>query len=703
MARGYLGRPDLTAERFVPNPFSQEPGARLYRTGDLVRWLPSGSLEFLGRIDEQVKLRGFRIEPSEVSSVLREHPSVLDAFTLLREDSPGLQRLVSYVVSRDDEPEETVLRATLKGRLPEYMVPATFVFLDALPLTPNGKLDRRALPVPGTSAARAAAQVPPRTLVEELLVGLWAELLGVERVGIHDDFFDLGGHSLAATQLVARIRAVFDVDISLQELFDLPTVAKLAERLAAPRAGAPARPPPISPTQETGDVPLSFAQAAYWSPERMGAGSIYNRVLTPLRLEGRLDVEALRMALEELVRRHEPLRTSFPVVDGQSVQRVAPPMPWVLPVEDLSHVPEEAREAEVLRRLNEEGWRPFDMEQGPLMRTLLYRLSDELHVLMLAIHHAVTDLVSGGVMMNELSALYGAFSEDQPSPLPELTLSYRDYTLWQREWMQGEVLEHHRAYWSRRLADPPPPPPLPFDHPRPEVGSFHKGVHTFTLSREVSDELRALARREGVTPFMLGLAAFQTFLARMTRQEELMVGFVHANRPRPELEPLVGMFASYLLLRTNLSGNPHFREVLRRVRAGYLEASEHQALPHAELVELLRPEKVDSRPLSPIGYVFQGSAPVTTTVAGLAIRVMHVELELLLNDLQLLLVDGPEGLVGRLEYRTELFEPETIAAMAEALQTQLTQVVEDPDRPLEALSPLPARLLPAPSKERELA
>ncbi|RKG86188.1 non-ribosomal peptide synthetase, partial [Corallococcus sp. CA053C] len=244
VARGYLGRPDLTAERFVPHPFASSPGERLYRTGDRVRWLPSGSLEFLGRLDSQVKLRGFRIEPAEVSSLLREHPSVLDAFTLLREDTPGVQRLVAYVVPRDEAPEDSSLRAMLKARLPEYMVPAAFVFLDLLPLTSNGKLDPRALPVPGLSPAWASVQVPPRNTVEELLVGMWAELLGVERVGIHDDFFDLGGHSLSATQLVARIRAVFDVDVSLQELFDLTTVARLAERLGTPREGAPARPPP---------------------------------------------------------------------------------------------------------------------------------------------------------------------------------------------------------------------------------------------------------------------------------------------------------------------------------------------------------------------------------------------------------------------------------------------------------------------------
>ncbi|PTL76953.1 non-ribosomal peptide synthetase, partial [Vitiosangium sp. GDMCC 1.1324] len=691
VARGYLGRPELTAERFIPDLFSPEPGARLYRTGDHVRWLPSGSLEFLGRLDEQVKLRGFRIEPGEVASALREHPSVEDAVALVREDTPGVQRLVAYVVADEPVPEESTLRAALKERLPEYMVPAAIVFLKALPLTPNGKLDRRALPVPGMSEARAADHVPPRNTVEELLVGLWAELLGVERVGIHDDFFDLGGHSLAATQLVTRIRAVFDVDISLQELFDLPTVAQLAERLGTPRDGAPARPPPVTPMHADGDVPLSFAQEAYWSPERQGAGSIYNRVLTPLRLEGPLDVEALRMALEELVRRHEPLRTSFPVVNGQPLQRVAPPDRWELPVEEISHLTEEAQEAELLRRLNEEGWRPFDLEQGPLMRTRLYRLSDTTHVLMLAMHHAVTDLVSGMVMLRELAALYEAFSEDEPSPLPEPTLSYRDYTLWQREWMQGEVLEQHRAYWSLRLAKPPSPPPLPFDHSRPETESFRKGSHGFTLSRELSDALRTLARREGVTPFMLGLAALESFLSRRTKHEDMMVGFVHANRPRPELEPMAGMFANYLLLRTDLSGDPSFREVLRRVRTDYLEASEHQALPHVELVKLLRPGQADSRPLSPIGYVFQTFAPPTPSVAGLSMSVVQVDLELILNDLQLVLADGPEGLAGRFEYKSELFEPKTIAALAEEFQALLKQVVEEPDRPLVDLPDPPAR------------
>ncbi len=534
VARGYLGRPELTAERFVPSPFGTEPGARLYRTGDRVRWLPSGTLEFLGRLDEQVKLRGFRIELGEIESVLREHPSVNEAVVVVREDSPGVKRLVAYVVADEPVPEESALRAPLKERLPDYMVPAAIVFLPALPLTPNGKLDKRALPVPGLSGERAAAHTPPRNTVEELLASVWAELLGVERVGIHDDFFDLGGHSLAATQLVARIRAVFDVDISLQEMFDLSTVAGLAGRLTSPRDGAPALPPPVPAAHVDGDVPLSFAQEAYWSPERMGPESVFNQVLTPLRLEGPLDVEALRQAVEELVRRHDALRTTFPVVDGKTVQRVAEPGSWALPVEDLSHLPEETREAEALRLLREEGWRPFHLESGPLMRTRLYRVSDELHLLLVSMHHAITDLVSGLVMMRELAALYGAFSEGEPSPLPELAVGYRDYSLWVREWMRGEVLEQHLAYWRRRLEQPPPPPALPFDHPRPERESFRKGSHRFTLPRELSDGLRALARREGVTPFMLGLAGLKAFLARLAGSEDVMVGFVHANRPRPE-------------------------------------------------------------------------------------------------------------------------------------------------------------------------
>ncbi|RKG73736.1 amino acid adenylation domain-containing protein, partial [Corallococcus exercitus] len=697
VARGYLGQPSLTAERFLPHPFASSPGERLYRTGDRVRWLPSGRLEFLGRLDSQVKLRGFRIETAEVSSVLRDHSSVLDAFTLLREDSPSNLRLVSYVVSSDESPDEAPLRALLKARVPEYMVPAAFVFLDALPLTASGKVDTRALPVPGTPTARAALQVAPRDTVEELLATLWAELLGVERVGIHDDFFDLGGHSLLATQLVARLRSVFDVDVSLQELFDRTTVARLAERLRAPRGDSPASPPPITPSPEDGDVPLSHAQAAYWSPERMGAASVYNQVLTPLRLDGPLDVEALRQAIEELVRRHEPLRTTFPTVDGQPVQRVAPPADWELPVEDLRSVPEPTREQALTARLGEEGWRPFDLEQGPLMRTRLFRVTDTRHVLMLAVHHAVTDQVSGGVMLRELTALYPAFHDGQPSPLPELPVSYRDYTRWQREWMRGEVLEHHRGWWSRRL-EKPLPPSLPLDRPRPEAATFRKGSHAFTLPPALSARFHTLARREGVTPFLLGLAAFKTFLALAIRCDDTVVGIVHANRPRPELEPLVGMFASYLLLRTDLSGNPSFREVLRRVRASYLESSAHQDLPHAELVSLLRPGTVDRRPLSPLGYVFRASAPPTASLAGLEIQPLEADLGLLLNDLQLLLTDGPEGLTGHLEYRTELFDAATVARMADALQVLLMEVMEEPDRPLASLSPPPSD-----SKSREVA
>jgi amino acid adenylation domain-containing protein/non-ribosomal peptide synthase protein (TIGR01720 family) len=690
VARGYLGRPELTATRFVPAPFGSEPGARLYRTGDRVRWLPSGTMEFLGRLDEQVKLRGFRIELGEVESVLREHPSVEEAVVLVREDTPGVQRLVAYVVAEGPVPEESALRAPLKERLPDYMVPAAIVFLPALPLTPNGKLDKRALPVPGLSGERTATHVPPRDMVEELLAGLWAELLGVERVGIHDDFFELGGHSLAATQLVSRVRAVFDVELSLQELFEHATVAGLAGRLSAPRDGAPALPPPVSPTQVDGDVPLSFAQEAYWSPERLGPASVFNQVLTPLRLEGTLDVEALRRAVEELVRRHEALRTTFPVVEGRTVQRVAPAGHWPLPVEDLSQLPEETREAEALRRLREEGWRPFHLEREPLMRTRLYRLSDGLHLLLVSMHHAVTDLVSGLVMMRELAALYGAFREGEPSPLPPLPVGYRDYTLWAREWMRGEVLEQHLGYWRERLARPPSPPSLPFDHPRPERESFRKGSHRFTLSRELSDTLRVLARREGVTPFLLGLAALKTFLARLGGSEDVMVGFVHANRPRPELEPLVGMFANYLLLRTDLSGNPSFREVLRRVRSGYLEDSRYKELPHAELVKLLRPEP-DPRPLSPIGYVFQTVAPPTPTVGGLSLREVDVDLGMILNDVQLLLADGPDGLAGTFEYKAERFEPETIAALAEGFQELLARAAADPDRRLADLPGLPVK------------
>ncbi|HEV3050161.1 MAG TPA: condensation domain-containing protein, partial [Longimicrobium sp.] len=427
VTRGYLGRPGLTAERFVPDPFSGEAGARLYRTGDLVQWRADGAIDFLGRLDHQVKVRGFRIELGEIEAALREHERVTDCAVVAREDAPGDRRLVAYVVG--EAPVEE-LRTHLRRSLPEHMVPAVFVPLDALPLTPNGKLDRKALPAPEL-AADAERYVAPRTPVEEVLAGIWAEVLRLERVGVEESFFDLGGHSLLATRVVSRVRDVFAIELPLRALFEGPTVAELAVRVEEMRRAELPALPPVVPSGRTGALPLSFAQERLWFLDRLDPGSATYNIIAGTRLGGALDPAALERALGEVVRRHEALRTVFAEVNGSAVQVIAPFSGVALPVEDLSGLGDADREAAVTRRAGEEARQGFDLSAGPLLRAVLLRLGAEEHMLLLTMHHIVSDGWSMGVLFREIGTLYAAYSEGRESPLPELAVQYADYAVWQ--------------------------------------------------------------------------------------------------------------------------------------------------------------------------------------------------------------------------------------------------------------------------------
>ncbi|HEX7239689.1 MAG TPA: amino acid adenylation domain-containing protein, partial [Longimicrobiaceae bacterium] len=523
VARGYLGRPDVTAERFVPDLFSGDPGARMYRSGDRARWLAGGELEFLGRVDQQVKVRGFRIEPGEVEAALEAHPGVRRALVDAREDAPGHRRLVGYVVPEEGaEVTPAELRAYLATRLPEYMVPGAFVVLEAFPLTPSGKIDRRALPAPDASDGEAYA--PPRTPAEEVLAGIYAGVLGRERVGARDGFFALGGHSLLATRAMSRIREAFGVEVPLRVLFEVPTVAALAERVEELRGSGAATPPPIERVPREAPLPLSFAQQRLWIVDRLEPGSAAYNMPFALRLRGSLDVAALRGSLDALVQRHETLRTTFAEQGGAPVQVVHPPAPAALAELDLRGLPDAEREAE--RLAEEEALRPFDLARGPLARGTLLRLGEDEHVLCFTLHHVVSDGWSMDVLVREFSALYAG------DPLPELPVQYADFAVWQRRWLRGDVLEAQVGFWRDHLAGAPPLLEIPTDRPRSAGLGARGGSHEVALPAAVSRELRALSRREGTTLFMTLLAAWQALLSKYAGEEDVVVGTPISGRNR---------------------------------------------------------------------------------------------------------------------------------------------------------------------------
>ncbi|MET0396580.1 MAG: amino acid adenylation domain-containing protein [Longimicrobiaceae bacterium] len=690
VSRGYQGRPALTAERFVPDALAGEPGARMYRTGDRVRWLPGGELEFLGRMDEQVKVRGFRIEPGEIEAALLAQPGVRAAAVTVREDVPGRRVLAAYAVA---EPGVTgaQLREAARRRLPEYMVPGAVVLLDALPLTPAGKTDRRALPAPAEAAEEFHAA--PRTPVEEVVAGIFEEVLGRERVGAHDDFFELGGHSLMATRVVARIQPAFGVEVPLRALFEAPTVARLAARIEAERGGgeADAR-PPLVPAPRDGPLPLSFAQQRLWFIHQMDPDEVGYNMAFPTRLVGRLDPAVLERALGALAERHEPLRTVFLPAAGGAVQVVRPAGGVRLPVVDLAGLAPEARLPAALRLGEEDARSPFDLERGPVVRAALLRLAGEEHVLLLNMHHVASDGWSWGVLFRDLWALYAAFARGAPSPLAPLPVQYADFAVWQRGWLAGGVLRRQLDWWRKRLAGAPPVLELPTDRPRPAVVGSGGASVRFRLDADVSRGLRSLARREGATLYMVARAAADVLLARWSGQEDLVVGSPIANRTRVELDGLIGFFVNTLALRTDVSGDPTFAGLVGRVRETALGAYAHQDLPFERLVEEIAPERsLSHAPLLQVMFVLQNARGVAARPPeGLRAEPLALGTRAALFDLELELWDEGDELPGRARFRTDLFDAATIERMCGHFRTLLAAVCAAPGEPLSRLPMLPA-------------
>jgi len=673
VVRGYLDRPGLTAERFLPDPFAVEPGARMYRTGDKLRWRADGRLEFIGRLDEQVKIRGFRIEPGEIEAVLSSHPAVREGRVIVREDEPGEKRLVAYLVG---SPDGESLREHLRRSLPEYMVPAAFVALDGLPLTPNGKLDVKALPAPEYAAEDR--YVAPRTPVEEVLAGIWAEVLRVERVGVDENFFDLGGHSLLATRVVSRIREAFAVELTVRALFEGPTVAELAERVEAlRRAGLPPL-PPIERISRDGHLPLSFAQERLWFLDRLQPESAFYNIPVALRLSGALDSAALERALGEIVRRHEALRTTFRDHEDAPVQVIRPFEGFALPVEDLSALAEMERDADVRRRASAAATRPFDLAVDPLFRAELLRLSGEEHVLLLCMHHIVSDGWSMGVLYRELSVLYEAYREGRESPLADLPVQYADYAAWQREQLRGEALERQLGYWRERLADAPALLELPTDHPRPAVQTYDGASERVEFPAELLERLRKLGQREGATLYMVVLGAFQVLLSKYAGTDDVVVGSPIAGRTRREVEDLIGFFVNTLVLRTDLSGNPSFRALLARVRETTLGAYEHQEVPFEKLVAELQPERsLSHSPLFQVMFSLVDADRSGPGLPGVRVASLGSASETVKFDFNLVFGEHPDGLRAVLAYNTGLFERGTILRVLGHLERVLEQVAEN--------------------------
>lgn len=730
LARGYLSNPGITAERFIPNPFNTGEQTRLYRTGDLVRYLPGGEIEFIGRVDFQVKLRGYRVELGEIETTLREYSTIKDAIVMIREDKSGDKRLVAYLLGALNENGDTVhldpqeIRHFISERLPAYMIPAIYIELESFPLTPSGKIDRKAFPSPDEDQFLISTNyVAPRSPIEEIVAGLWAEILNLNRISIYDNFFELGGHSLKATQLLSRLRQTFEIDLALREVFENPTVAGIgtviSNKIDEGRGVGIA--PPITPllrdpvTGVPQEAPmLSFSQQRLWFLEQLDPGNLAWNIPLFVRISGELDISALSNSIRQVTKRHESLRTTFDSVDGLPVQIISPELEFELEAVDIPGDPEDEPEIQALieKLCRDEVKKSFDLESGPLLRVKLLRLSAVDHVLILVLHHIIADGWSLSIFVNEVAALYQVHNRlnkthekdtsiepkastlDQASELflPDLAIQYADFSVWQRKWLQGDTLKKQIDYWKEKLAGLPPVLDLPTDRPRPAVKTANGASESFLFPTSLSEKIMELSRSEGVTPYMFLLASFYVLLARYSGQDDICVGTAIANRTREALEGLIGFFVNTLVMRGDLSGDPTFRDLLMQTRETALEAYAHQDLPFEMLVEELQPERnLSYTPLFQVGFDYQDAQDEALKLPGITIKSLDLDSGTTPYDLLLSITHSKDGasdqhyLGGTIEFNTDLYVRSSIQRLLRHYQTLLEAIVLDMDQKVAAL------------------
>lgn len=699
LAQGYWKQPALTAEKFLPNPFSSTPGERLYRSGDMARYLPDGTLEFLGRIDQQVKLRGYRVELGEIEAVLEQHPGIGQAVALVREDVPGDKRLVVYVVEHSGHGVSIAeLRDYLSRRLPEYMVPSAFVLVDAFPLTPNGKVDRRALPMP--AGARPQLEQPyiaARTATEKLLSNIWAEVLHIDQVGAQDDFFELGGSSLLAAQVLSRVSKTHHVSLPLRKFFANPVLADLAQSVEALREETSDKGvPPIGSVSRGEKVPIGFSQERIWFIQQLDPSCIAYHFQATLNVSGALDVSALERSLTEMVQRHENLRTTFIEKDGHPVQVIHEPFRVVLPVVHLEDVEPDSRAAVSERLIQEELAKRFDVSSLPLVRWMLFSFSRHEHILLHKEHHFIHDGWSFNVFLTELLEIYKAFAAGKPSPLAPPRHQFADFALWEREYVLTEEAQAQLSYWTKKLSGIAPVNELPADRPRPSLQTFHGKLLRISLPRELSTKVHSFSHQEQVSLFVVMMSAFFALVHQYTRQDDFCVGTSLANRRHPETEGIIGMLVNNVTLRAQMEGGATLRDLLEQVRDLTLEAYENQDIPFQKVVQGLNLSRdVSINPLFQTTFNFHNSPVAVPRIADLKLRLM----EALGNgtakfDIGVIVIPSSEQrlrlnpewskdeLTMLWEYSTDLFDESTMQRMIRYYQRLLAILAERPGQQL---------------------
>ena len=676
VARGYFGRPELTAEKFVASPFNASD--RLYRTGDLARWRADGQLECLGRVDQQVKIRGYRIELGEVEAVLSQHPGVEQAVVVATEFRPGDKRLVAYWVAREPAPtvSDSELRSHARRALPEYMVPAAFMRLDALPLTPNKKVDRKALPVFHDATSERKQAESPRNPTEELLAQIWAEVLRRDAFGIHDNFFELGGHSLLVTRVIARVRNAFGVELPIRAVFEHPTIAGFAAVVVAARdqRDALALPPIVAVPRTANRMPASFAQERLWFLHQLDPSNPVFNLSSAVRLRGPLDLPALQAALDRIVERHESLRTHFEFAGNELLQVIHQQISCPLDVQETS-------ESALLESVAAEQASPFDLDAAPLFRLKVLNLASDDHVLVFTIHHTIADGWSLGIVARELSQLYMAATTTKQIELAPLPVQYADFAHWQRQALTENKLAAHLDFWREHLHGAPELLRLPYDHPRPPVQTTRGSQETIEIPAETAKALRSIARRYDATPFTVLLAAVNILLHKLSGGEDIVVGLPVAGRSYVETESLIGLFVNTLAIRNRIDGTQRFEDFVSRVRTAVLDGFAHDDVPFERVVQAIKPERDASHsPIFQVMFILQNAGGDAPSMGGLSQSAVDIQANTVQFDLVINAADHGDALAVRFDYNVDLFERETVRNFAAMFASILREISLAPER-----------------------